>query len=297
VKVLISGASGLIGTALKEMLEGEKHEVWRLVRRESDLKNKEILWDPENRFLNAKSLEGFDVIINLNGENIAGKRWSKKFKKILKDSRLKPTKFLADIINQLKSPPKVFISGSAMGFYGNRGNEIITEASTPGEGFLPELSMNWEKAAEGVKCSRVVLLRTSVVLSEKGGALKKMLLPFKMGLGGKLGSGKQFMSWISLEDECRAIYFCMQNENISGPVNLASPQAVTNEEFTIILAAVLKRPAFFSVPVFILRLLFGDMADQALLTGINLKPQKLLSNNFKFKHQKLSELLPVILGG
>lgn len=295
MKVLISGASGLIGKALKDLLLKNNHEVWTLVRAKADSpQNNQIFWDIENQSLNLSEVEGFDAFINLSGENIAGGRWTESFKKKLHDSRIKTTGLLVDSINKLKSPPKVFLSASAIGFYGDRGEESLDESSQQGLGFLPTLSKLWEDSANQAKNTRIVNLRTSVVLSEEGGALSKMKLPFKLGLGGRLGDGKQYMSWISLEDEIGAIYFCLTNPDISGPVNLTSPQPVRNAEFTKTLASVLRRPAIFHVPRLAAKIFLGEMADELLFGSNKIFPIKLLEKGFKFQHTELRSALEAI---
>ncbi len=290
MKILISGASGLIGSALTNYLTKGNHEIWHLVRHSPTKDQKQILWDPYNDIISKSDLESFDAMINLSGENIA-KRWTSEVKKQIRDSRIKTAALLSKTINELKNPPQVFISSSAIGFYGNRKDETLDENSPAGKGFLPELSSEWENAANQTTACRVVNIRTGVVLSKKGAALKKMLLPFKLGLGGKLGDGQQYMSWISIEDQCRAIEFCLTHENISGPVNLTAPNPVRNDEFTKTLAAVLHRPAILPLPYFAGKLIFGEMADDLLFGSTRVMPSKLMQNKFEFKFPILEDAL------
>lgn len=283
MKILISGASGFLGRALFRLLKSKGHNLSRLVRREVNSPD-EIYWNPAKRELDPARLGGFDAIINLSGENIGARRWTSDFKKILSESRVGSTLLLSEAIKKMPSPPKIFISGSAIGFYGHRPGESLTEQSSPGRGFFADLAKEWEQAADVGEGTRLVILRTGVVLGCGGGAIKRMLLPFRLGLGGKLGSGRQYMSWIALEDFCRAVNFILENDSICGAANLTAPKPATNSEFTAALAAALNRPAFLTVPGFVVRLIFGEMADEALLADAKILPEKLLDSGFKFKY-------------
>ena len=292
MRILIGGAGGLIGSALCDSFQSD--EVVRLVR--SEPKQNEIRWDPTGGELETKALEGFDAIINLSGEPVVG-RWTEQKKSRIRDSRVKSAGLLADTILKLEKPPAVFLCASAVGYYGNRGDEILTEDSPPGEGFLPQVCVKWESATARAQSSstRVVNMRFAVVLSKDGGALKKMLAPFKSGLGAKLGNGSQYMSWIALQDLVSAAHFCMQNNSVQGPVNFCSPQPVTNSDFTKTLAKVMRRPAFLAVPGFALKLAFGQMAEECLLSSARAIPKKLLETGFTFAYPGLEDALRAAL--
>lgn len=293
MQVLISGASGLVGSELKKLLLSEGHTVCTLIRNREPRMKSEIFWDPYAQKINLSQLEGFDAIVHLAGDNIAQGRWTEEKKRSIRESRLITTDFLSVSIAHLELPPAVFISASALGFYGNRPGEVLDEESSKGTGFLADLAADWETAAEPAKSKgvRVVNARIGVVISKFGGMLQKILTPFRLGLGGKLGSGKQIVSWIHLEDLTRAILFCINNERLSGPVNLVSPNPVSNAELTTLLASELKRPAIFGVPHFAAKLAFGEMADEMLFSSANLKPAKLLESGFTYKHNDLNSAL------
>ncbi len=291
-KVLISGASGLLGSAYSEYLSNKGHSVFRLVRREPNFSN-EIFWNPMTGELELKDIEGFDSIVNFSGKNIAVGRWTKKSKKVIFDSRILTTTLLSESISKLKNPPESFLSSSAVGYYGETGRELVNEGVEPGKGFLSDLCVKWEKATmPAVKAGvRVIQLRNGVVLSPKGGALTKMLTPFRLGIGGRLGSGRQYLSWIMIEDYVRAVFHLMRAQNIQSPVNIVSPEPVTNREFTKILAKVLNRPAILPVPSFILKVLFGEMAVETLLSSTRAIPQLLMGSGFEFKYPALEDAL------
>lgn len=291
MKIFLTGASGFLGDSLGNfLLMDEANNIIPLVRKKDDSRG--VYWDYEKREIESERLEGADVFVHLAGENISG-RWTSKKKRSIKDSRIKGTKFICEVLAELSSPPKVMLCASGVGLYGNRGAEELTEDSLPGQGFLSELGREWESASNILsdKGVRVVHMRSGLVLSQKGGVLKKMLLPFKLGLGGALGSGNNYWSWISLIDWLRACEECIKNEELSGPVNFVSPHAVTNNEFTKTLGKALKRPTFMRVPVFALKLLFGDMAEEALLSSAKVIPKKLIDSGFRFSHPKLLEFL------
>ncbi len=295
MKILIAGSSGLIGSALAKFLESGGHRVLPLVRKETAKGG--ILWDPESRSIDTEELEGFDVVLNLAGENIAGSRWSEKKKERILNSRVKSTRFLCESLKKLQHPPKVLLNASALGYYGNVPEGTAAESTPAGEGFLAHVCQEWESATERLMGEdiRIVLLRTGIVLSPKGGALKRMLAPFKMGLGGTIGSGDQYMSWIDIEDEVSAIYHCLTTESLRGPVNLTAPNPVTNRDFAKTLGKVLGRPAMLPMPAPLARMVFGEMADEMMLTGAKIIPEKLQSTGFEFKYPSLEGSLRHLL--
>src|SRR5277367_2836590 len=288
-RVLISGASGLIGAALAAPLEAQGTQLVRLVRGRA-ANSGEILWKPladsAGAPLAASTVSGFDAVIHLAGETIAG-RWTEAKKKAIRESRVLGTRNLAKALARAGSKPKVFVCASAIGFYGDRGNEVLTEEGSRGQGFLPELCGEWEEASRiaaeaGI---RTVNLRTGLVLSAKGGALGKMLMPFKLGLGGRIGSGRQWWSWIQIDDLVGAIQHVVEAESLMGPVNMVAPNAVRNAEFTKVLASVLGRPAIFPVPGFALALAFGNMAaDELFLASQHVTPVKLEASGYRFQY-------------
>jgi uncharacterized protein (TIGR01777 family) len=281
VKVLISGSSGLIGSALVKSLEADGHKVGRLPR----------------TYETPIDFSGVDAVVHLAGESIAGGRWSHAKKKQIEQSRVNGTRQLAEQLARSESKPSVFICASAIGFYGNRGDEKLDEASSPGSGFLTDVCLRWEAAAEPAEDAgiRTVLLRTGIVLSTNGGALKQMLPPFRLGGGGKVGSGRQYMSWISIDDEVRAIRFLIDNPSVSGAANLVSPEPVPNREFTKMLGHVLHRPTILPLPAFAVRLLFGEMGEELLLGSARVLPQRLADAGFQFKHADLKSALEEIV--
>ena len=295
MKIVISGASGLIGTQLVAKLSTSGHEVVRLVRRSP--KAGEIQWNPKSGTLDASALEGVDAVIHLSGAGIGDKRWSDGYRKEILDSRTDTTALLAKTIASLSRKPSVFLSGSAIGIYGARNDEQLTEVSTHGTGFLAEVCEQWEAAAKPAVDAgvRTVYLRTGIVLSPKGGALKKLLPLFKLGVGGKFGNGKQWQSWISIDDEIGAIEYLL-TANVSGAVNLTAPNPVTNAEFTKVLASVLKRPAIVPVPTFAPKILLGgELADALLFTGQRVIPAALNASGYTFKHTTLESALRSLL--
>ena len=287
MKVLIAGASGLVGSALIPALEAEGAEVTRLVRTSAGAG--EIEWHPNNDQIDATHLEGFDAIINFAGENIAGGRWTDDVKRKIHDSRVNGTHLLSEAIAGLKQPPKVFLCASATGIYGDRDDEILDEQSDSGGGFLAGVCREWEQATEPAAAGgvRTVNLRFGPILAREGGMLAKLLTPFKMGMGGKVGSGKQYISWVAIDDVVNAIKLALKDETIRGPLNIVSPHPVTNEEFTKTLGHVLSRPTALSVPAFAARLAFGEMADEMLLTSQRVIPKKLNDSGFEFEHPEL----------
>ncbi len=284
MRLLLIGSSGFIGSQLQAHLKCEGHEI-------ATLKRPSCVWDPEKDVLDERLLEGFDAIINLAGESVVAFRWTKAKKQRIHDSRVKVVKLLANGIKKLKNPPKIFISASACGIYGSRGDEELSESSSLGSNFLATVCQEWEAEAEKIKQFgiRTVMLRFGIVLG-KGGILKKLFLPFKMGLGGKIGSGKQWMSWITINDVQRSISFLLESK-LSGPINLVSPNPVTNAFFTDTVAQALQRPAFCTLPAFILRLVCGTMADELFLSSERVLPQKLCEAGFTFQDPELTASL------
>jgi len=296
MKILVSGSHGLVGKALTTSLVNAGHEIVSLVRQSAN--DSEIEWHPNQGKINGQQLEGFDVVVHLAGESIASGRWTEEKKRKIRESRVKGTELLSSALARLSQPPSTFISASAIGFYGSRGDELLTEESAPGDGFLPEVCVAWEKAtgqaeAKGI---RTIHPRFGIILDEKGGALERMLTPFRMGVGGKVGNGKQWMSWIALEDVINALRFLIDEPGSEGPVNFTAPRPVTNADFTEALGSVLSRPTLFSVPAFAARLAFGEMADELLLSSAKVEPERLKESGYQFKHPELSSALKTILG-
>ena len=298
MKILVTGSHGLVGSALVPELVNAGHRVVRMVRPPMKPSENEVLWDPQSGFVEKNELEGLDAVVHLAGENISTGRWTEKKKASIRDSRVKGTKLLAEALAGLKNKPKVLASASAIGFYGSRGTEVINEKSASGSGFLAETCAEWEEEAEPAQKAgiNVVYLRFGVILSIKGGALAKMLLPFKLGVGGKIGSGYQYLSWVSINDAINAIKHVLNSKNFSGPFNIVSQQPVTNLEFTKALGKVLSRPTVFPLPAFAARLAFGEMADELLLSSACVIPSRLIKSGFSFKHNNLEEALRSLLG-
>ncbi len=296
-KILVSGASGLVGQALCAFLETGGHEIYSLVRRAPKSKF-EIFWAPERNDLNAQSLEGLDAVINLSGENIAAGRWTDKVKDALRSSRLQTTSLLAQKISGLQKKPHVFVSASAIGYYGNRNQELLKESEPASQEFLGQLCQDWENATKIARDSgiRVVTPRIGIVLTPAGGALQKMLTPFKLGIGGPLGTGDQYMSWISLDDLLYVFLHCIAKTELSGAVNATTPQALTNLEFSKVLATALHRPLGPKVPAFVLRTLTGEMADALLLASTRCEPSALNQTSFSFSRPELASALEHLLG-
>jgi uncharacterized protein (TIGR01777 family) len=289
----MSGATGLLGSAIGRALEAEGATITRLVRGEA-VGEKQIAWHP-GKPLNLPT--AFDAVIHLAGESVVG-RWTAAKKARIRDSRVLGTQTLADAIARMASKPRVMVAASAIGFYGDRGDELVNEDSPSGTGFLAETCREWEAASAPVERAevRVVHIRTGIVLSRHGGALGQMLLPFRLGLGGRLGSGKQWMSWIHVDDIVGAVRHVLANEGVRGAVNLTAPNPVTNAEFTKALGKALSRPAIFPVPGFVLRLAFGEMADEALLAGQRVQPVRLLTSGYAFRFRELGGALDGIVG-
>jgi len=301
LKVLISGSTGLIGSALIPFLTTQGHSVTRLVRRGSQVANHDenarVTWDPYGPELEAAAIEGFDAVVHLAGDNIGSERWTPEKKKKLLQSRLKPTQLLVHKLNQLERPPAVLISASAIGLYGDRGTELLTEESSIGRGFLADVCDQWEESSRAVdRQIRLVNVRTGVVLTPRGGALQKMLLPFKMGAGGPIGSGKQYFSWVDIDDVVGGIYHAIITPQVFGPLNLVAPNPVTNGEFTRVFGHVLERLAIMPMPAVAARAMFGEMADECLLASQQVMPQKLMTTGYNFRNPELETSLRHVLG-
>jgi uncharacterized protein (TIGR01777 family) len=278
MKCLVSGSTGLVGSSLVPYLQGQGHEVKRFVHKTPTSADEVTL----------ESLQPVDAVVHLAGESIMG-RWNAEKKEAIRKSRIEGTRAFVSALSKLSTPPKVFVCASAIGFYGDRGNEWLTEESAPGHGFLPEVCQQWEAAASEISSSgtRAAMTRFGMILSSKGGALKQMLTPFKMGVGGKVGSGDQYFSWIAIDDTVRAIHHIIINESLQGPVNLVTPTPVTNADFTQILAKVLVRPAIFPMPKPAAKLVFGEMADELLLASARVSPAKLLQSGYPYLYPEL----------
>jgi uncharacterized protein (TIGR01777 family) len=292
--IAITGATGLIGSALVDRLRAQGHIVRRIVR--SAPSPGDVLWDPSHDLLAAGALTGVDAVVNLAGEPIAH-RWTAERKRALRESRVRGTALLARAVTALPVKPRVFVSGSAVGYYGDRGDELLDETAASGEGFLPQLTIDWEAATAPIADAgvRVVLLRTGIVLSPAGGALEKLLPIFKLGGGGPLGSGMQWMSWITLDDHVRAMQHALFSEGMRGAANLTAPAPVRNAEFAATLGRVLGRPAVLPVPAFALELLYGEMARATLLAGQRVMPAALASAGFQFEKPTLEGALRRVL--
>jgi uncharacterized protein len=296
MKILLSGASGLIGSSLLPYLSSKGHILHTLVRRKPTEPH-EIYWDPERAGPDTKAIEGYDAVVHLAGASIASARWTETQKAKIKESREKGTQLLVNALLQTSRPPRILVCASAIGYYGDRGTEVLNETSRPGTGFLPDVCQAWEAATRPAaeRGIRVVNLRFGIVLSSKGGALAKMLFPFKMGVGGRIGSGAQVMSWISLDDVLGTIAFALGTESLQGPVNTVSPKPVTNQEFATMLGKVLKRPTVFPLPAFAARLALGEMADALLLSSANVEPKRLLDAGYHFQWADLETALHHLL--
>jgi len=296
MKILITGASGLIGRALSSTLKAQGHTIVSAVRREPR-RNDEVQWDPKSGTMAASAFDGIDAVVHLAGAGIGDKRWTNDYKMEILESRTNGTALLANTMAALATKPQVFISGSAIGIYGARADEELSETATIGNGFLADVCRDWEAAAEPATAAgiRTVFIRTGIVLSPEGGALKKQLPLFKLGLGGKFGSGKQWQSWISITDEVNAIVHLLTS-SLSGPVNLTAPTPVTNSEFTQVLSKVVSRPAILPIPSFGPKLLLGgELADALLFTGQRVTPNALLADGFVFSHPTLDAALRALL--
>ena len=296
LRVAVSGSTGFLGRALTTHLTAAGHQVVPLTRRRQSATGDSISWDPSQGELQPNALQGIDAVVHLSGENVA-QRWTDDAKRAILDSRVKSTALLARTIQGMNAPPRVFLSGSAIGIYGNRGDELLDESSSPGSGFLADVVRAWEAAASVIDRAdvRVVYLRSGVVLGTHGGALEKMLTPFRLGLGGRIGSGKQVMSWISLEDWTRAVAFLLGAGQVKGPVDLVAPVPVSNADFTHALGKALGRPTIVSVPQTAIHFMFGDMGEQTILASQRVVPTRLLGAGFTFRHETITDALRAAL--
>jgi uncharacterized protein (TIGR01777 family) len=303
MKILITGSTGLIGNALVNDLQRAGHTVCRLLRPGTEMRSSagssrgfDVNWDPATGELGGAA-DGADAVVNLSGAPIADGRWTPERKNLLRASRVDTTRTLVNALARMNARPRVLVSASAVGIYGNRGEELLTEDSARGSNFLSGLAADWE--AEAVKAEalgiRVVLARFSIVLAKQGGALLQMVRPFQFGVGGKIGSGQQWMSWITLDDVVNLIRLTLENGRVRGPMNFASPQPVRNAEFTKALAEVMHRPAFFSAPAFALRLALGEMADELVLSSQRCLPKKAQDSGYRFQHSEISAALQHVL--
>jgi len=302
MKILITGATGLVGSALAKTLQGAGHTICRLVRpgttgsASAASTGFDVKWDPTTGEL-AGAAVGGDAVVNLAGASIAGGRWTTERKQLLRSSRIDSTRALVSAVAKMAIRPRVLVSASATGFYGDRGDDLLDESSASGTGFLSDIARDWE--AEALKAEslgiRVALARFGIILSTHGGALPQMMHPFQFGLGGKLGSGQQWMSWITLQDVCGILQLAIENNAVRGPINVVSPQPVRNAEFTVALARAMHRPAIFAAPAFALRLALGEMADQLLLSSQRVQPAQLSRLGYKFVYPELQSALAEVL--
>jgi uncharacterized protein len=300
LRILVTGSSGLIGSSLIPFLTTGGHSVVRLVRAPpaGATEGETVLWDPVAGRLDASALEGFDAVIHLAGEGLMGFRWTEAKKARIRDSRINGTRLLCEALASLKKPPRVLLSASAVGFYGHRGSEILHEESEPGTGFLAGLCRAWELATKPAadRGIRVVHLRTGVALSPAGGALGAMIVPFLLGLGGPIGDGWQFMSWIAIDDVVGAIHHALMTDTLAGPVNVVGPYVAANRDFARTLGAVVERPAFLRLPAFVARVAMGEVADELLLASTRVEPRKLIDSGFIFHYPELEGALRHVLG-
>ena len=293
--IAITGSHGLIGRELVPFLTTGGHRVTALVRGQAS--QGQVSWDPSADSFDASALDGVDAVVHLAGENVATARWTEAQKQRVLESRVHSTRVLCEGLARLPSPPRVLVSASAIGFYGDRGDEMLDEGSPSGSGFLPRVARLWEAASEPAAAGiRVVHLRFGVVFSPRGGALAKMLTPFRMGGGGVVGNGRQFWSWISLDDAACAVHHALMTDSVHGPVNAVAPDSVTNREFTKTLARVLSRPSITPLPAFAARIALGEMADELLLSSTRVRPKQLLDSGYEFRHDSLEDALRHMLG-
>ncbi|MBI81778.1 MAG: TIGR01777 family protein [Planctomycetaceae bacterium] len=296
MKVAVSGASGLVGSALLKKLKVDQHEVVPLVRDTAGGADG-ASWDPDGGAIESEKLEGLQAVVHLAGENIATGRWTAEKKRKIRDSRVRGTTFLSETLTQLQQPPATLIAASAIGVYGNRGDELCDETTPAAEDFLADVCREWEASTRVAQEAgiRVVNLRIGVVLSTEGGALAKMLFPFKMGGGGRVGSGQQIWSWITLDDLVGVVMHCLDGDSLAGPVNAVSPNSVTNAEFTKALGKTLRRPTLLPMPAFLARLLFGEMGEMLILSSTHVLPRKLEQTGYQFQHPDIHLALEHLL--
>jgi uncharacterized protein (TIGR01777 family) len=298
MNVLVSGSTGLVGSAVVNALTAEGHRITRLVRREAPPGAATIVWDPAAKRLPTPALEGLDAVVHLAGENIAKGRWNAAKKAAIRDSRVQGTRVLCEALAQLVEPPKVLVSASAIGYYGSRGDRVMREESRPGTDFLAQVCQDWEAATKPAveRGIRVVNLRIGVVMAREGGALHKMLTPFKLGAGGVMGSGEQYVSWVALDDLTSIVLYALTHESLAGPVNAVAPHPVTNHDLTKTLGRVLKRPTKAWMPTPVVKALFGEMGDALLLSSTRVEPARLQASGYTFRYPELEGALRHILG-
>jgi uncharacterized protein (TIGR01777 family) len=296
-QIVVTGASGLVGRRLVAELERAGATVIRAVRRPVQDPAREMAWNPDSGQIDARRLEGVDAVVHLAGENIAGGRWTEPFKRKIRDSRVQGTRLIAEAVARCSAKPRTFIAASAIGYYGDRGDESLSESSAPGNDYLARVCQEWEAACQPARDAGVDVanLRIGVVLSPEGGALKKMLLPFKLGVGGKIGNGRQYMSWVAIDDVAGAVVFVLAKPQAAGAVNVVAPRPVTNAEFTKTLGRVLSRPTIAPMPAFAARLAFGEMADALLLSSTRVTPQVLIAAGYQFQQPELESALRHLL--
>lgn len=296
MNILVSGSSGFIGSALVAALRAGDQRVVRLVRPQSKAEGPVVRWDPDTGTIDRAGLEGIEAVIHLAGASIA-ERWTPEHKARIRESRVRGTRLLSEALAEQARPPRVLICASAIGYYGDRGDEWLTEESPPGTGFLADVCQQWEAAAEPARRRgiRVVNLRIGIVLGRQGGALARVLLPFRLGLGGTIGCGRQYWSWIAVDDLVSAFLHAVVTDSLNGPVNAVSPMPVTNREFTRTLGRVLARPTIFPLPAPVARLLLGEMADALLLASARVRPVRLLESGFQFRYPDLESALRHLL--
>lgn len=296
MKILISGSHGFIGSAVHKSLSQQGHTLLRLIRLTQIAKSDEVFWDPHNKFVEQMKLDGVEAVIHLAGENLFG-RWNEKKKNAIRNSRVEGTAFLSEKLAEMKNKPRVLICASAIGYYGDRGEHDCIETSEPGTGFLSEVCKAWEEAAKPAAAAgiRVVNLRFGVVLGKEGGSLAKMMPAFKMGMGGPLGDGQQWVSWVSIGDVVKTVEFSLNHETLAGPVNVVSPHPVRNKEFAHTLGHALHRPEVVPIPKRMLKFMFGEMAEETVLASTKVLPHKLQLEEFQFSHPDLHTALEAIL--
>jgi uncharacterized protein len=297
MRVVISGATGLVGKALTQSLQADGHTVAKFARPGEQKNPGDVDWNPASALVDVAALEGCDAVVNLSGAGIAAKRWTDDRKKVLRSSRIDSTRVLIEALSRLNRKPSVFVSASAVGFYGNRGDEVLTEAAAHGKDFLSILARSWEAEAHRAEILgiRTVIARFGIILSKDAGSLPEMMRPVKLGVGGRMGSGKQWISWVALDDVVRILHRAIDDVSWRGPVNIASPNPERNADFVKILASVLHRPAVVPAPAFALRIILGEMADALLLSSQRARPEFLQKAGFTFRHENLEDALHDLL--